>query len=286
MQEDAQRANRELSLVPPLAPLGKPLVITEGRATEAGFGETLVLGKTGMAMAGLRFNAQPPRYGGGGGNPGNQLYIVDLVGKTLKICSAPLETFRAKGPGTVIFETTKDAQQAITYEWYSRIPEVREDHYVGLSGPGSYCGGLRGGFRGGFHGGSLRGGYRGGYRGDGGGEELAVVYCDRDVVELFETTGIVELAEILCYSSRSKGGVVQFAQVVEAVTAISERHPTLRNNISKLYNNITRFNQPSSINICTVNVLYMCALTIRWHSFTPTTARGRIVALMQVEIDV
>lgn len=40
-------------------------------------------------------------------------------------------------------------------------------------------------------------------------------------MELFETTGTVEQAEILYDGTRSKGaGVVQFAHVVEAETAI------------------------------------------------------------------
>jgi hypothetical protein len=40
-------------------------------------------------------------------------------------------------------------------------------------------------------------------------------------VELFETTGVVEQAEILFDGARSKGaGVVQFSQVPEAETAI------------------------------------------------------------------
>ena len=45
--------------------------------------------------------------------------------------------------------------------------------------------------------------------------------ANEDLVELFETTGQVELAEILYDGTRSKGcGVVQFAQVPEAETAI------------------------------------------------------------------
>ena len=45
--------------------------------------------------------------------------------------------------------------------------------------------------------------------------------ANEDLVELFETTGQVELAEILFEGTRSKGcGVVQFAQVPEAETAI------------------------------------------------------------------
>ena len=47
--------------------------------------------------------------------------------------------------------------------------------------------------------------------------------ANEDLVELFETTGQVELAEILYEGTRSKGcGVVQFAQVAEAETAIGE----------------------------------------------------------------
>lgn len=45
--------------------------------------------------------------------------------------------------------------------------------------------------------------------------------ANEDLVELFETTGTVELAEILFDGARSKGaGVVQFANVQEAETAI------------------------------------------------------------------
>jgi hypothetical protein len=45
--------------------------------------------------------------------------------------------------------------------------------------------------------------------------------ANEDLVELFETTGQVELAEILYEGTRSKGcGVVQFGQVPEAETAI------------------------------------------------------------------
>ena len=47
--------------------------------------------------------------------------------------------------------------------------------------------------------------------------------ANEDLVELFETTGQVELAEILFDGTRSKGcGVVQFAQVAEAETAIAK----------------------------------------------------------------
>lgn len=45
--------------------------------------------------------------------------------------------------------------------------------------------------------------------------------ANEDLVELFETTGQVELAEILFDGARSKGmGIVQFTQAQEAETAI------------------------------------------------------------------
>ena len=51
--------------------------------------------------------------------------------------------------------------------------------------------------------------------------------ANEDLVELFETTGQVELAEILFDGTRSKGaGVVQFAQVAEAETAIGAFLPS------------------------------------------------------------
>ena len=102
-------------------------------------------------MAGQGFNAQPPpRLGGGGSNIGNQLYVgnVRLIGVLdfpaswlILIVHLKLpyqagwqdlkDLFRAagnivradinfgvdgrpKGSGTVIFETQKDAQQAIS----------------------------------------------------------------------------------------------------------------------------------------------------------------------------
>ena len=47
--------------------------------------------------------------------------------------------------------------------------------------------------------------------------------ANEDLVELFETTGTVEQAEILFDGTRSKGsGVVQFATVEEAETAIAK----------------------------------------------------------------
>ncbi|KAH9983238.1 hypothetical protein BJV74DRAFT_886962 [Russula compacta] len=126
-----------------------------------------------------------------GQNPGNQLSVgnplpVAISGRVAGFegsvqirgqhCRADINIGadgRPKGSGTVIFETAKDAQQAIIFamrpgmlnefDWYGRILEVREDRYAGLSGPGGYRGGFRGRMRG------LRGGLRGSpYGGRGG----------------------------------------------------------------------------------------------------------------------
>ncbi|KAG8717649.1 hypothetical protein FRC08_007046 [Ceratobasidium sp. 394] len=192
---------------------------------------------------------------------------------------------RPKGSGTVIFETAKDAQSAIQmyngYDWYGRIIEVREDRYAGLSG-GRGRGRGRGGDRGGFRG---RGGFggRGGYGnvsnadlyadysgpdqqmgGAGGGfampdpsqqimvRNLPWSTLNDDLVELFETTGNVEQAEILYDGSRSKGaGVVQFSTVEEAETAIAKFQAYMYGGrpLDVRYND-------------------------RWHEFTASSAKG------------
>ncbi|RDX51727.1 RNA-binding domain-containing protein [Polyporus arcularius HHB13444] len=342
-QEDAQRAIRELS---EQLLLGRPVFIREDRETESRFGATPVPGKIGMAMAGQGLHAAPPprppshNYFNAN-NPGNQLYVgnlpyqagwqdlKDLFRSAGNIIRADINIGadgRPKGSGTVIFETAKDAAQAISmyngFEWYGRILEVREDRYAGLTGPGSYRGGVRGGIRGvrgsGFRGG-LRGGsgFRGGFAGGGGGgghgpasgrdfssQDLYADYsgpdqpgnlrgigggggsayadapyggaagayggfeaepsqqimvrnlpwstANEDLVELFETTGQVELAEILYEGTRSKGcGVVQFAQVQEAETAIAKFQQYMYGGRPL----DVRFND-------------------RWHTFTPGAAKG------------
>jgi hypothetical protein len=51
--------------------------------------------------------------------------------------------------------------------------------------------------------------------------------ANEDLVELFETTGHVQQAEILYEGNRSKGmGIVQFEQIDEAETAIGASTPT------------------------------------------------------------
>jgi len=350
--DEAQRAIKELSETPLL---GRPVFIREDREVDSRFGATPVPGKIGMALAGAAFGGGGGFGGGFGshrplplaGNPGNQLYVgnlpyqagwqdlKDLFRAAGNIVRADINIGadgRAKGSGTVIFETSKDAQAAINmyngFEWYGRTIEVREDRYAGLSGPGSY----RGGFRGGLRGGGLRGmgfgrggfGGRGGFRGGamaGGGDGRQFsndIYADysgpdqqmglrmdgagygagagagvpgaptgpggynshaqgafgafvggepsqqimvrnlpwstanEDLVELFETTGSVELAEILFDGTRSKGaGVVQFSQVEEAETAIAK------------FTQYMYGGRPLDVRF-----------NDRWHTFTPTAAKG------------
>ncbi|KAI0726535.1 RNA-binding domain-containing protein [Fomitopsis betulina] len=334
-QEDAQRSIRELS---EQLLLGRPVFIREDRENESRFGATPVPGKIGMAMAGQGLHAAPPPrpashnyFGGQGSNPGNQLYVgnlpyqagwqdlKDLFRSSGNIVRADINIGadgRPKGSGTVIFETAKDAAQAISmyngFDWYGRTLEVREDRYAGLSGPGSYRGGVRGGLRGGPRGGlrgGLRGSYRGGYGGGGGREFSDGLYApysgpdqagaalngfdanyvaaaasygggyetepsqqimvrnlpwstaNEDLVELFETTGQVELAEILFEGTRSKGcGVVQFGQVPEAETAIAKFQQYMYGGRPL----DVRFND-------------------RWHTFTPSAAKGGQTVPVQAE---
>jgi len=345
--EDAQRAVRELSEV---SLLGRPVFIREDRENESRFGATPVPGKIGMAMAGQGLHAAPPprpashNFFGQHSNPGNQLYVGNLpyqagwqdlkdlfrtAGNIIRADINIAPDGRPKGSGTVVFETAKDAQQAINmyhgFDWYGRTLEVREDRYAGLSGPSGFRGGLRGGLRG-LRG--LRGGFRGGYRGGGfaaqagGGRDFSNqdLYADysgpdqqgptgglrmdaygggfgggggggmhggfpnagfvdaepsqqimvrnlpwstanEDLVELFETTGQVELAEILFDGTRSKGcGVVQFAQVAEAETAIAKFQQYMYGGRPL----DVRFND-------------------RWHTFTPTAAKGGQIAPIQTD---
>ncbi|KAJ6478649.1 hypothetical protein DFH09DRAFT_1466745 [Mycena vulgaris] len=117
-----------------------------------------------------------------------------------------------------------------------------QDLYADYSGPDQ--GGVGAAYGGGGGGFGAHGGGGGGFGGHGGGghgglavggteyvepepsqqimvRNLPWSTANEDLVELFETTGQVELAEILFDGARSKGcGVVQFAQVGEAETAI------------------------------------------------------------------
>ncbi|ORY92534.1 hypothetical protein BCR35DRAFT_297981 [Leucosporidium creatinivorum] len=147
------------------------------------------------------------------------------------------------------------------FEFQGNILEVREDRFAagGFGGRGGFAGGRggfvpRGGFGGGFGGhGAYGGGFDGGAGGYGGfggpghlpfaprgfqgGFQQAAVApstqifvrnlpwstSNEDLVELFQTTGTVQEAEVLFENGRSKGsGVVQFATVEEAETAIAK----------------------------------------------------------------
>jgi len=76
--------------------------------------------------------------------------------------------------------------------------------------------------------------------------------ANEDLIDLFETTGTVEIAEILFSGTRSMGsGVVQFASVEESETAIAKFQ-------GYIYGGRpldVRFND-------------------RWHEFTSTAATG------------
>ena len=117
-------------------------------------------------------------------------------------------------------------------------------------------------------------------------------------MELFETTGQVELAEILFDGTRSKGcGVVQFAQVPEAETAIGmqylrfslvfSNHGCL-SQIPALYVWWSSFGYVSLLFFAVdllMNTLYLdVRFNDRWHTFTPSAAKGGQVAPMQADM--
>ncbi|KAJ4476103.1 hypothetical protein C8J55DRAFT_517489 [Lentinula edodes] len=307
--EAAQCAIRELSEMPLL---GRPVYIREDRENDFRFGATPVPGKMGMAMAGQGF------FGHTQNDPGNQLHVGNLPYQTTwrdlkdlfrtagNIICADIDIGadgRPKGSGTAVFETPKDAQQAISmyhgFEWYGRVLEVREDRFAGLTraGRGGFRGGLRGGLRGGFRDG-MQGGFGGGPGRDFSNSELYADYSgpdqhvpglridnygggfgagmgyrgytepepsqqimvrnlpwsttNEDLVELFETTGQVELAEILLEGTRSKNrGVVQLAQVTEGETAIAK------------FQQYMYGGRPLDIRF-----------NDRWHTFTTAAAKG------------
>jgi len=119
--------------------------------------------------------------------------------------------------------------------------------------------------------------------------------ANEDLVELFETTGQVELAEILFDGTRSKGcGVVQFGQTSEAETAIGMLHLCVR--CQTLIIIVAKFQlymyggRPLgmwlSVDLCRCS-LFFVSLDVRfndrWHTFTPSAAKGGQVAPMQPE---
>ncbi|KAJ7725951.1 hypothetical protein B0H16DRAFT_1593459 [Mycena metata] len=156
-----------------------------------------------------------------------------------------------------------------------------QDLYADYSGPdqgGAYVG-AGGGGGAGFSGGHGHGGGHGhaaAFSGPGGAgyvepepsqqimvRNLPWSTANEDLVELFETTGQVEARpEILFDGARSKGcGVVQFAQVGEAETAIAKFQQYMYGGRPL----DVRFND-------------------RWHTFTPTAAKGGQVGMGQAEM--
>lgn len=104
--------------------------------------------------------------------------------------------------------------------------------------------------------------------------------ANEDLVELFETTGQVELAEILFDGTRSKGaGVVQFAQVPEAETAIG----TFLISLLLLYVTSHYFHQAKFQAYMYGGRPLDVQFNDRWHTFTPTAAKGGQTLPMQAE---
>lgn len=116
-------------------------------------------------------------------------------------------------------------------------------------------------------------------------------------MELFETTGQVELAEILFEGTRSKGcGVVQFAQVQEAETAIG-MHAAASPLCSSLTFAAAKFQQymyggrPLGMLTFRIHrsetILIQCFTDVRfndrWHTFTPSAAKGGQTVPMQAD---
>ena len=95
---------------------------------------------------------------------------------------------------------------------------------------------------------------------------------------MFETTGQVELAEILFEGTRSKGcGVVQFSQVPEAETAIGT--PLKISTLNVGHDSVAAKFQQYMYGGRPLDVRF----NDRWHTFTPTAAKGGQVMPMQAD---
>ncbi|KAL8286877.1 hypothetical protein RQP46_003883 [Phenoliferia psychrophenolica] len=205
--EQAQKAIRELS---DQTLLGRPLFIREDREETARYGADAVSGRAGYmgpgAFQGRGGFGGPPGggrggFGGGFGAPGQFAGFQGGgpqqggQGRHLFVQGLPFtcgwqdvkDLFRAAGSiiradvkmnpdgtptgtGTVVYETSQDAQNAIAmyngFEFFGNILEVREDRFMpGGGGRGGFGGGFGG--RGGFPG--ARGGFAGGFGGGRGG---------------------------------------------------------------------------------------------------------------------
>ncbi|KAA1094431.1 hypothetical protein PGT21_021098 [Puccinia graminis f. sp. tritici] len=289
-RQEAERAVKELNDTPLF---GRQVFVREDREEEARYGSLAISGgnggrgplpsgfsSRGTGSVGRGFSGGRSSFSEGGqsckqlsisGLPFNVGWqdLKDMFRSAGSIIRADVY-FDADGSptgnGTVIFETSRDAQNAISmfngFEYEGRTMEVREDRSAGANS------GFRGGFRGSSRGG--RGSVRGGFGSSGpGGRDTTNLYGDYsgqdgspgsppghtgaprgliggpplsiepnqqifvknlpwstsndDLVELFQTTGKVQNAEVLFEGGRSKGvGVVQFETVQEAETAIAK----------------------------------------------------------------
>ncbi|KAI8461793.1 RNP domain-containing protein [Phakopsora pachyrhizi] len=303
-RSEAERAIKELNDTPLF---GRQIFVREDREEEARFGSLAI---SGFGARGGHSSGFGGRSGFGGGHgqggfappvaPCKQLAISglpytvgwqdlkDMFRSAGNILRADVHFGPDGGPtgnGMVVFETSRDAQNAITmfngFEYEGRTISVREDRsgsynsgsrgsLRGATGGRSMPGG-RSGFKGGpangYHGSGSRdtsnlygdysgqdnpsgggsdhlegggGGVRGslGGRGSSGGggaslsaqpsqqifvKNLPWSTSNEDLVELFQTTGKVQNAEVLVEGGRSKGvGVVEFETVGEAETAIAK----------------------------------------------------------------
>ena len=101
------------------------------------------------------------------------------------------------------------------------------------------------------------------------------------MVELFETTGQVELAEILFDGTRSKGcGVVQFSAVPEAETAIAKFQSYMYGGRPLGTLNFDTLLKPMIL----IAVLIDVRFNDRWHTFTPSAAKGGTVVPLPTDI--
>ncbi|MBW0501021.1 hypothetical protein O181_040736 [Austropuccinia psidii MF-1] len=280
-REEAERAVKQLN---DTTLFGRQVFVREDREDEARYGSLAISGfgpRGGLSSRG----------GPGGSTSGHSSFTAtNQPCKQLAISGLPFnvgwqdlkDMFRSAGSiiradvyfgadgsptgnGMVVFETARDAQNAISmfngFEYEGRTMEVREDR-SGSANSG-FRGGFRGSSRGGFSTRGGRGGPRGGY-GSSNGRDTNNLYGDYsgqdgpggfrssrgsfagpslniqpnqqifvknlpwstsndDLVELFQTTGKVQNAEVLFEGGRSKGvGVVEFETVDEAETAIAK----------------------------------------------------------------
>ncbi|KAH9471005.1 hypothetical protein Pst134EA_004915 [Puccinia striiformis f. sp. tritici] len=190
-REEAERAVKDLNET---SLFGRQVFVREDREEEARYGALAVSGTGGRGpmpsgFAGRGFPEGRNSFSGGGhsskqlsisGLPTNVGWqdLKDMFRSAGAIIRADVY-FGADGSptgtGTVIFETPRDAQNAISmfngFEYEGRTMEVREDRSAGDNG------GFRGGFRGSSRGG--RGGVRGGFGGGGpGGRDTTNLYGD------------------------------------------------------------------------------------------------------------